>query len=170
MMVLEMAKNPNFLNAYDRSDDVCVDYTNVESVTEQQFKNSSDINFLIDSKGVIMDSAFLQMSNRSPIFSDFTRVGSYHEHCNKLNDAADWFFNNLTSKQREFFKNDPSVFYDFMVSPDDQTLKDLGLFDLLNLKKDDITTVDKNTVQKSSNKFEDLADSSTVVDQGDKKA
>ncbi|UPW41540.1 internal scaffolding protein [Peromfec virus RodF8_61] len=122
------------------------------SMTQQQFKEESNINNIIDrykATGYLTDP--LNPSTRKPIYGDFSEIPSYQEVCNVI-AAANEAFDALPAALRKRFNNDPQELLDFL---NDEANTDeaiaLGLVD-----KDEpvLTTIDVEPVipQASQNK------------------
>lgn len=89
------------------------------SMAQQQFKDESDINNLVDRNMRYKDPAFvtkLQLSGKlntsSPIYGDFSEVSDY-QHSLAVIENAQAQFNSLPSKVRARFNNNPAEMLDF---------------------------------------------------------
>lgn len=86
------------------------------SQTLQSFKDDADINCIIarfENTGVLVDPTV--SVSRIPQFGDYSEMPSYQEAQNVI-VAANNAFNDLPSKIRERFGNDPAAYFDFVQS------------------------------------------------------
>lgn len=95
-----------------------------ESMTQQQFKDETDINELVRRFGL---GYAMPQPLRMPEYGDFTGLDNYHDAANAI-IAAGETFDLLPAKVRERFANDPGRFVGFMLdeSNKDEAVK-LGL-------------------------------------------
>lgn len=116
------------------------------SMTQQQFKDESDINNVIrkyDKTGLITHVSAIQAH-----YGDFTEVNEYQEALNIVMKAQNDFAS-LPAKIRNRFHNDPGEFVEFITNPDNlDEMVELGL-----AKKPKVADEDVN--QHVGNKPED---------------
>ena len=95
------------------------------SLTQQQFKDESDINTIVDR---FMKSGVLPDPVRMPQFVDVEGVFDYQTAMNAVRQADESFMR-LDAKLRARFNNSPQQFLDFVSHPDnhDEGVR-LGLF------------------------------------------
>ena len=101
---------------YDR-DSVSLEtglYCDDASLTQQQFKDESDINTIVDR---FMKSGVLPDPARMPQFADVEGVFDYQSAMNAVR-AADESFMRLDAKLRSRFNNSPQQFLDFFANSD----------------------------------------------------
>lgn len=86
------------------------------SATLQSFKDDADINCIIaryENTGVLVDPTV--PVSRTPDFGDFSEMPDFQTAQNVI-IAAKNAFDNLSSKIRERFNNDPAAYFDFVRS------------------------------------------------------
>lgn len=117
-----MASAPLFRTAYDgrsfeATEEYSVDFTGVQSLTHQSFKDECDINLIIDRLDV---SGFLnQPGQRTPQYFDASEVPDYQSALNQVIYAQS-LFADLDAHVRKRFGNDPAAFVDFFNDPANQ--------------------------------------------------
>nr|QJB19069.1 MAG: internal scaffolding protein [Microvirus sp.] len=89
---------------------VAVDFTGQQSLTKQSFADECDINVLMSryQSGAILPGNALQAT-----YGDVSAVTDYQDALNLVIEANDGF-NNLPSKVRSYFDNDPAQFLAFV--------------------------------------------------------
>lgn len=119
--------NPKLKTAYNYSyDSSSVDFSESPSMTKQSFKSECDINNILikyQKTGV-----FDHVQKYEPQYFDATET-DYHDAMNTVVSANE-MFEDLPSKAREFFNNDPAMFLKFFdenQSDSVDLLYDLGL-------------------------------------------
>ena len=80
-----------------------------KSLTQQQFKDETDINVIVERFGV---TGLLPQAMHMPSYDDFTQVVDYHTAMNAMRAAED-SFNALPANIRERFRNDPQLLVEF---------------------------------------------------------
>lgn len=98
-----------------------------DSLTKQQFKKECDINHILKryKKTGIID----HVKQSSISYLDLTDVPTFHEALNIVHSANDAFMS-LPSVLRNKFKNDPSLFLDFVSDPKNESeMRELGLLE-----------------------------------------
>lgn len=80
-----------------------------EDMTQQHFKDETDINVIMDRFGVTGE---LPNNIRMPQFSDFIETEDYQTSMNAVRQAAESFMK-LDPKVRERFGNNPQLFVEF---------------------------------------------------------
>lgn len=94
------------------------------SLTQQSFKDESDINFIVKRFGV---GAPISVPARMPTYGDFSGCSDYREALDAI-IAADEAFMALPPRVRERFDNDPALFVDFCSDPSNRSeAMELGL-------------------------------------------
>lgn len=95
------------------------------SLTKQSFKEECDINVILrrfEKTGQLPD-----LIKQNPTYGDFSDVASYHEALNIVHLASEQF-DNLSSRVRERFGNDPAKFLEFANDPkNSEEMVKLGL-------------------------------------------
>lgn len=92
--------------------------------TVQDFKESCDVNYIMEKYQ--RDGIISQMS-RDPQVGDFSNFEDYHSALNQIMDA-EIQFQEIPSKIRERFNNDPEKFFNFAVDPANlDELRKMGL-------------------------------------------
>ena len=96
------------------------------SLAQQNFKDESDINFIVRQFGLTGE---LPRQTISPQYGDFTGVLDYHSAVNAVLAAQDEFMD-LPAQMRARFDNDPAKLIDFLGNEEnrDEAIK-LGLID-----------------------------------------
>lgn len=61
-----------------------------------------------------------RINPKSPIFGDFTNVGTYQEVCNRINEIQDEFIRNVPADIRLRHGNDPGKFMDWIHDPENK--------------------------------------------------
>lgn len=119
--------NPKLKIAYNYTyENPVIDFSNSPSMTKQSFKRECDINNILvkyQKTGV-----FDHVSKYEPQYFD-TSESDYHEAMNKVISAQE-MFDDLPSKARDYFENDPAKFLQFFdenQSDSVDLLYDLGL-------------------------------------------
>ena len=88
------------------------------SVTQQQFKDEADINYIVrmyDAQGVIPGQT--GAAPREPMFGDFSNLPeNAQEAYNQILEAKS-NFNNLDVEIRKRFNFDPAAFFEFVQNP-----------------------------------------------------
>lgn len=94
------------------------------SMTQQQFKDESDINNIVDYNMRYKDPAFItkltlagKISQAQPIYGDFSEVQDYR-HSLEVMEQAQKQFNALPAKVRARFNNNPADMLAFVENPD----------------------------------------------------
>lgn len=84
------------------------------SMCQQQFADECDLNNIVDHNLRFKDPAFVtklmlsgKMSDKQPIYGDFTQVKDYQTSLNIVNEAREQF-DALPAKVRDRFENDPA--------------------------------------------------------------
>ena len=90
------------------------------SMVQQQFAYESDLNNLVDHNMHFKDPAFVtkmilsgKMSDKQPLYGDFTQVADYQTALNTVNNAREQFAQ-LPAKLRDRFDNDPAKMLAFV--------------------------------------------------------
>lgn len=92
--------------------------------TQQQFKDEVDINTIVKRFGL---TGQLPTSLRPPMAGDFTGINDYQSAMNALIEA-DSTFMQLPADVRKRFDNDPSLFVDFALNPENlDEMRSMGL-------------------------------------------
>lgn len=93
-------------------------FSDKPSMTEQQFKDDTDINVMISRFGnsAFVSDPLLSISGSKPSFGDFSDPVSYHDALNILNDAQEQF-SVLPAKIRARFGNNPQEMLSFLNDP-----------------------------------------------------
>lgn len=114
--------NYDTMAASDESGLFCAD----PSLTQQQFKEETDINYIID---LYTRTGVLPQSNITPQFGDFTHATDYHSALN-LVKASEMTFMSLPAALRARFGNDPGQLIGFLNDSEnrDEAIR-LGLVD-----------------------------------------
>lgn len=98
--------------------------SDVESRTQQQFKEECDINVILDRFGM---TGQLPVPTVQPMEGDFTEIGDYQSALEAVRRANENFMT-LPSKVRERFEQDPRKFVDFCINPANiEAVRALGL-------------------------------------------
>lgn len=87
------------------------------SMTQQQFKEESDINFIMaryQKTGVLVDP--LTQTTRKPMFDDFSELGDFRDHQQAVIEAQEMFMA-LPSRLRARFSNDPAELLQWLSDP-----------------------------------------------------
>ena len=117
------------------------------SLTRQEFAKDADINNIMARYSDGM--APLPSGSRPPIYGDFSDIPDYQSALQTVIDAQSRF-DELPSKVRERFGNDPAKLLDFLSSPDnfDEGVK-LGFFEPKKEVKDDenVSVPDKGATE-----------------------
>lgn len=103
-----------FVNRYNAVGEKKGVLNTAPSMTQQQFKEESDINNIIAryrTTGILVDP--LSQSDRQPSFDDFSSMPDFQTAQNLVISANNRFMS-LPSKIRERFNNDPAVFFDYV--------------------------------------------------------
>lgn len=98
-------------------------YCKDPSLAQQQFKDTSDINNLVDQFMKTNEMPQLQLPN----LGDYEGVFDFQSAMNAVNEATHQFMQ-LPAKMRARFSNDPQEFHDFVIDPEntDELIK-MGL-------------------------------------------
>ncbi len=91
---------------------LAIDFTNLESRTQQHFKKECDINAIMakwKKSGTVS-----HIAQNPPKFGDFTGLAIDYQTANNMVIEAEAAFEALPSHIRERMNNDPQVFVDFM--------------------------------------------------------
>ena len=86
----------------------------VDSLTQQQFKDESDINTIVDR---FLKSGVLPTAASMPQYVDYEGVFDFQSAMNVVK-AADDNFMRLDAKVRARFNNSPQAFLEFFANPD----------------------------------------------------
>ena len=109
---------------YDVPEDVGIEFTE-ETMTQQQFKDESDTNFIV---GQFVKTGVLPNVNMNPSYMDLSNVPSYRDALEFIAHAEDSFMA-LPALVRQEFDNDPGLFLDFVDNPDNYSrCQELGIF------------------------------------------
>lgn len=110
------------------------------SLTQQQFKEETDINYIVDT---YTRTGVLPHTIGTPQFGDFTGAQDYHSSVNQV-IAAQQSFMALPAQLRSRFDNDPGQLLDFLADGDnrDEAIK-LGLLDASKSDLSPVGTVSK---------------------------
>lgn len=87
------------------------------SMTQQQFKEESDINFIMaryQKTGVLVDP--LTQTTRKPMFDDFSELGDFRDHQQAVIEAQEMFMS-LPSRLRARFNNSPAELLQWLGNP-----------------------------------------------------
>jgi len=110
------------------------------SMTQQHFKDECDVNLIIkrhEETGLWANT--LAPATREPMFADFSDVPDYQTAQDMLINAEEMFMA-LPASIRKQFDNNPMMFVDFYLNPDNEdALRALGL--LPPLEEPDVPTV-----------------------------
>lgn len=87
-----------------------------KSLTQQHFKNEVDINQIIERAE---KSGFISVSDKSPMYGDFTGLANFREARQMVVDAQE-AFEALPAKIRQRFNNDPQELVDFVDNPENE--------------------------------------------------
>lgn len=88
-------------------------YSDLPTLTQQQFVEESDINNIIARYRV---QGVVNAASQPPMFGDFSNLPSYQEALDIVNRGADSFMA-LSSDIRARFENDPAKFLEFASDP-----------------------------------------------------
>lgn len=107
-----------FWTAYDRTRGDIADYTDTSpSLTQQHFKDECDINNIMKH---YTESGLLPTGTAATaVYGDFSTVEDYLTALNTIDQATDQF-NQLPSKVRDRFRNDPAELLDFILKPENK--------------------------------------------------
>lgn len=107
-----------------------LDCSDLPSMCQDHFAEGSDINRIVerfDRTGVL--STGVQGTHVAK-YGDFSKIGDYQSAVNMVNQSMERFME-LPAKVRKYFRNDPSLFIQFMDNIEDPQYKakaaDLGL-------------------------------------------
>lgn len=92
------------------------------SKAKQAFKAEADINSIMKKyrkTGMLVDPSI--QGRRKPMFGDFTGIGDFQAVQDKLRLAHDSFMA-LPVDVRTSFRNDPALFVDFIVKPENEDM------------------------------------------------
>lgn len=107
--------------ASDASSVVCVE----PSLTQQQFKEETDINTIVERFGLTGE---VPSNVRMPLEGDFTEVVTDYQSALNMVKAADEAFMQMPAMVRREFDNDPQKFMEFVDNPANRDkAKALGL-------------------------------------------
>lgn len=129
-----------FVSAYGKKVPCDLVFGDEESLVKGYFKDECDINNIIakyDRTGLID-----HVSNKSPIYADFSEVGDFHSCYNRIIAAEEAFFE-LPAVMRERFNNDAGEFIDFI--HDDKNLEEMISLGLAERKADNSTQPSKDS-------------------------
>ncbi|WNK13378.1 MAG: internal scaffolding protein [Microvirus sp.] len=94
------------------------------SKTQQQFKDETDINVILERFGI---TGQMPITTMQPLAGDFTAIEDYQQALNAVH-AAEQNFMQLPSKIRDKFNQDSRKFVDFCVDPANiEAVRELGL-------------------------------------------
>lgn len=94
------------------------------SLTQQQFKDECDINYIVEQFGV---TGKLPIVTVQPLAGDFSGIDDYQSAVNAVK-AAEQNFMALPSKIRARFGSDPKKFVDFCLDPGNiEAVREMGL-------------------------------------------
>lgn len=97
------------------------------TLTKQSFKEQSDVNNIVrayQAQGVIP-----RLNPRAPRYGDVSRIPTYHDAQQIVKDT-ELAFRALPAKLRNYFKNDPGSFIDFVSDAQNDALGvEIGLFE-----------------------------------------
>lgn len=115
---------------------------NEPSLTQQQFKDSANINNIM--KRYASTGQFTHLSNKIGQYSDLSTITDYHSMVNQVVRAESTFMD-LPADIRKKFRNDPGELITFLGDPTnyDEALK-LGL---VNKKEDSASLNDDKTTK-----------------------
>lgn len=112
-----------FATQYDEPKDVSLKCED-KSLTQQNFKDEVDINFLLEKFKV---TGAVPAGVRLPQYGDFSQVSDYRSALDAVN-AARYSFMELPANIRDKFANDPQRFLEFCSDPENaDKLIDMGL-------------------------------------------
>lgn len=118
-------KVPNFATHYENRLKKRLDCSDSPSMTQQQYKDESDINNILrryEKTGILPD-----LIKENPKYGDFSDVPSYQEAFD-LVEKAHLQFASLDAHVRRRFDNDPEKFLDFAQNPSNlKEMVDMGL-------------------------------------------
>ena len=109
------------------------------SRTQQQFKDEADINVIVRRFADCPDfvNPMDVRSRRSPVFGDFSNLGTFQEQQDNVNAVVD-YFESLPSSLRAQFRNSPGLFAEFASNPENiSALQKLGLLPVDEVIKDE---------------------------------
>lgn len=112
-----------------------------EGVTQQQFKEETDINTIVERFGL---TGSVPENLRVPVSGDFTSVGDFHSAMNVVRAAQESFME-LPGDLRFRFNNDPGRFLDFVYNEAnrDEAIK-LGLIQKpVEVPRDAVRAIDE---------------------------
>ena len=96
-----------------------------KSKTKQSHKKECDIHTIL--KQYDRTGLLTHVSKKPPMFIDLANVPDYRSALNNVNEAETLFYQ-LPSATRAEFENDPGLFLDFCVDPENEDkLRELGL-------------------------------------------
>lgn len=124
-----------------------------ESMTQQQFKDEADINYIVqvyDSGGVLVGQT--GAAPREPMFGDFSNLpDNAQEAYNQILEAKS-NFNQLPIEIRQRFNFDPAAFFEFVQDPANvDELVSLGLAVRTALPVEGVVEMQNNTENSNNN-------------------
>lgn len=119
-----------------------------ESKTQQQFKDDCDVNKIMAK--YVKDGFISHVAKKPGVYADLSSAKDYHESMLVISDATS-AFNQMPSKLRERFNNDPAKLLAFLENPNnkEEAIK-LGLLTEVS-PSEQLQTTQKNTTQKTPN-------------------
>lgn len=88
-----------------------------DPITQQQFKNECDINYIVNR---YLQTGYVNpmlVKNGQPVFGDVSTIGGYKESLDKIQEA-DSMFMQLPAKIRDRFQHDPLKLLEFVANND----------------------------------------------------
>lgn len=140
-----------FKTAYSKKTRV-LQQSSLPSETKQSFKQECDINHLLlkYQKTGLLDHVSVHKGN----YDNLNYVQDYHTSLNQLNEAQETF-DSLPSSIRKHFHNDPELFVNFVLDPDNkEELIQMGLSNSSSGESVSKGTFDTDEAEKSESSKE----------------
>lgn len=138
-----MNKKIIFRSPYINPADRCSFETVGESLTQQHFKEETEINNILrshDRNGIIS-----HIHKGNAIYGDFSEVTDLSDALHMINEAKAEFMN-VPSEIREKFKNDAGEFFKFASNPDNlDEMREMGLANPKQM--DAMPSIDSSSVE-----------------------
>lgn len=101
------------------------DHEKEPSLAQQQFKDECDVNHIMNQYK--KTGEITHLNSKTGVYADFTEIGEYQHMLNTINEA-DRAFEELPSKLRARFENDPQKLIEYLQDPEnvEESIK-LGL-------------------------------------------
>lgn len=107
----------DYNETFDYLIDPMIDTSEDDPITQQQFKNECDINYIVNR---YLQTGYVNpmlVRNGQPVFGDVSTIQGYKESLDQIQEA-DYMFMQLPAKIRDRFQHDPLKLLEFVANND----------------------------------------------------